>query len=349
MKSYEQAGVQLDPKEALLAGFMNGAVEPVVDDAISDLHRGRSPGFLSVVRSDLLIDFAESLQTRETDGSKAANSSGEDDFRAPFFSSLMRRAQEGDPAAISALPKFVADLGQLSAAMELVLEGQEEVTGWREGRPYIQLIGSFNPQHIGHRTTMGAALRAAGERSSLMAQVVANHPVKKDSLPPYEDRYQAGEEHLYTSSLIDPERVTLIDVPVGPGLSKVGAAQIELLADLSGDDRMRWLVGSDKFISDVQTARGGHSEKRAVIRFKEPRMHLYVARRAAHDISEIEDGINFIQEKYGTGITLVDEPPNEMVLASSASRIRQLRAEGKDEEADRLQFTDLQPPAVAAG
>jgi hypothetical protein len=174
-----------------------------------------------------------------------------------------------------------------------------------------------------------------------MAQVVANHPIKKDSLPPYDGRYRQGERNLYRSSLIDPRRVTLVDVPVSLGLAKNGDAQLELLADVAGDPEMRWLVGSDKFMSDVKTAKQGSDEKRAVVRFADPRVHLYVSRRATQDRGEIQEGIDFVQDRFNTAITLVHEAPNDMVLAASASRIRQLRSEGRDAEADRIQFADL--------
>lgn len=345
--SYETTGVLRSPEEDMLVAFHHGAYDLVHDDLQARLAAGKSPNVLAVVRPELLFGLAEHMlagangEAAETVALPAIDA---DNGRWTQFAAHLRAAEAGDPAAISTLPKFVTTPDQLAYALQLALEHREAVADWRSERPCVQLIGSFNPQHIGHRATMRAALTAAGERASVTAQLVADHPVKKDSLPPYDGRYRGAEYFTYRSTQVDPTRVTILDVPVGPELAKNGAAQIELLADVTGDPEMRWLMGSDKFMSDVRTAREGQLEKRAITRFREPRMHLYVGRRATHPLAELQAGIDFVQERFGTSITLVEEPADEAVLAAAASHIRALREEGRHREADAMQLADIVEP-----
>jgi hypothetical protein len=329
--------VEASPQEAVLLALEQEFFDPAVSSVLSGLQDGASPSFMSIIRPDLLFGLSEELLPAMADVSQEDPA---ESYKTELFRRAAIAAAEGDPAAISALPKFATSLGELLLATELTLDNREAIAAWRTGRPQVQYIGSFNPQHIGHRATMRSALLAAGEQASGIVQVVQNHPIKKDALPPYEGRYAAGEERLYSSRLIDPTRVTQVDVPLGVGLAKVGAAQIELLADVAGDEEMRWLVGSDKFMTDYENVRDGKALDKAGARFEHPRTRLYVARRAIHDPAELEQGINYIVDRYRTKITMVEESPEDVVLGASASLIRSLRASGNNAEADRLEFPD---------
>jgi hypothetical protein len=264
-----------------------------------------------------------------------------DGYKADFFDRYVTAAEDGDPAAISTLPKFVTSVGQLATTLELTLDNQEAVTNWRSGREHIQFIGSFNPQHVGHRATIRSTLDVAGERSSGMAQVVENHPIKKDSLPPYRGRFTDGERKLYASTLLDPTRVTQLDVPLGLGLAKQGVAQIALLAEVTGDSKLRWLMGSDKFMTDTNNVRAGKALDKAGVRFADERVHLYVARRDTHEQSELDAAIDYLGDRYGTTVTMVPESPEPIVLGAAGSKIRALRAEGQHSAADYMEYYDL--------
>ena len=61
-----------------------------------------------------------------------------------------RDAIQGDPEAISTLPKFVTSLGELAIVSELTLDNLAAVQEWHARGLYLQNIGSFNPQHVGH-------------------------------------------------------------------------------------------------------------------------------------------------------------------------------------------------------
>ena len=159
------------------------------------------------------------------------------------------------------------------------------------------------------------------------------------TLKSLETAYINGRYDLFQSTLIDNTRATQLDVPAGIGLAPVGVAQIELIAETTGDEGLRWLVGSDKFMTDVTTAQAGR--EKVIQRFTEPRLHLYVARRADHDPEELQAGVEYVVERFDTKVTLVKEPDGENVLTASASKIRALRAEGRHEEADAIEFSDL--------
>lgn len=264
-----------------------------------------------------------------------------DGYKSNLFEHYMTAAENGDPAAISTLPKFVTSVGQLATTLELTLDNREVVANWLDGRKHVQFIGSFNPQHVGHRATIRSTLDVAGERSSGMVQVVENHPVKKDSLPPYRDRFTDGERRLYASTLLDPTRVTQLDVPLGLGLAKQGVAQIALLAEVAGDNQLRWLVGSDKFITDTNNVRAGEALDKAGVRFADGRVHLYVARRDTHEQGELEAAVDYLDDRYGTTVTIVPESPEPLVLGAAASKIRALRNGGQHSAADDMEYYDL--------
>jgi nicotinic acid mononucleotide adenylyltransferase len=333
----EQLLVQPSPEEEMLLALNSGNYDLAVNSTISGVQAGEAPGFMSVLRPDLLGNL--SLRLWQTAATLPQTEADPEAYKTRLFNTYLAAAEQGDPAAMSALPKFATTIGNLLTATEVTLENMDAIAAWHTGRPYVQFIGSFNPQHVGHRSTIAATLEAAGANASGIVQVVQNHPIKKDSLPPYDGRFKQGEEKLYSSTLLDPTDVTLLDLPLGLGLAKQGTAQIELISSITGDDKLRWLVGSDKFMTDVNNVRSGKALDKAGVRFSN--VHLYVARRDTQSLEEVMEGAAYVSEKFGANVTVIPESQDPLILGAAASKIRALRAEGRHEEADLMEYPDI--------
>jgi phosphopantetheine adenylyltransferase len=321
-------------EENTLIALRSGMYGLAAEDMMDGLRFSRSPGVLAVANTAALYGVSEALWS-STELPPDAQPTG---YKSQIFDTYLIAAAEGDPTAISLLPKVATTAGQLVTALELILDNRSTLTEWRQGRSYVQFIGSFNPMHVGHRTSIATTLDVAGERSSAIVQAVADHPIKKDSLPPYRERFVPAEEKLYSSSLIDLARATMLDVPLSLGLAKVGTAQIRLIADVAGDT-MRWQVGSDKFMADVRNVRQGKALDKAGARFSD--VHLYVARRETEDTEELQAGIDYVRDRFGATVTLLPEATDPLVLSAAASKIRALRAEGNHLLADAMEFPDI--------
>lgn len=324
-------------EERPLIALDAGAYDPITDSILLGLSENRSPGIMSVIRPDLLRGLSAHIAatvTRRDDGTQDSET-----YKTQLFQAYWAHAEQGDVAAMSVLPQFVSSIGSLASTVELTLDNFAAISEWRNNRSYVQFIGSFNPQHVGHRDTIRATLEVAGNSASGIVQVVENHPIKKDSLPPYRGRFIQSEERLYTSTLLDATTVTALDLPLGLGLAKQGIAQIALLARLTGDNTLRWLVGSDKFITDVENVRNGKALDKAGARFSN--VQLYVARRDTESKEAVEAGMAYVRNRFDAAVTLVPETDNPLVLAAAASKIRQLRSEGRQAEADIMEYADL--------
>jgi phosphopantetheine adenylyltransferase len=322
------------PEEQMLIALRDGQYKAASKKLLEDLSIGEPPRILSVVRPDILFPLADILLCCLPHTKNIQQS----EYTAERFAVHIDEAISGNPAAISALPKFATTPDELTTALKLALEAKETLVNWREGRSYVQFTGSFSPMHIGHRAAISHTLEAVGGRSSALVQAVTDHPFKKD-LPPYRERFDPGEQKLYRSRLIDPMRVTMIDVPQGSGLAANGCEQMRLLATVCGDSEMRWQVGSDKFLRDVSDVRAGKKLSEAGERFRY--VHQYVVRRATEDPGEIEKAIEYVQERFGATVTQVPVPDDELTLNAAATHIRLARAAGDHGTADRIELSDL--------
>ena len=333
----EFPNTHVSSEEANLIALCNEQYDAVAGSLIDGVYEGKSPALLSVVRPELLKGLAESAW--KSASSRASIPHEDAGYKARLFSHYLSCAEHGNVEATSTLPKFATTLGELAISSEMILDSLDAVSEWRLARKHVQFIGSFNPQHIGHRFTVKRMLETAGGNANCIMQVVQDHPIKKDSLPPYKDRFKQGEARLYASNLIDPATVTLLDVPLSMGLAKKGDAQIALLAHVTGDKKGRWLVGSDKFMTDVRNVQNEKALDKAGVRFSN--IELFVARRATEDAMEVEEGANYVRERFGAEVRLIPEIEDRHILMASASSIRAYRAEGQHAKADLLEFGDL--------
>ncbi len=327
------------PQEQQLLDLESGNFERVAQTVAEDVQRGQSPSILSVVRPDLLFDFAETWLGSAPPELPVAIQGG---YKSEYFDRLAGMAEGGEAAEIVAFPKFATSLGQISLALEVVLSNRDIVTGWQAERHYLQYLGTFDPQHIGHRIGVQSALLAAGGRSSVIATTMGSHPFKTGFNRPYVDRFTAAEQRFYESPLIDNTRLTTLDVPGALGLGAANYEQMQLLADLAGDSQMRWTIGSDKFLLDANAIRAGEAVPRARARFANSALHPYVIHRQSDDFTELENSIDYITDTFSTEVTLVEELPYDCAPASS-SKIKQLRAEGRNVEADHMEYYELTP------
>lgn len=324
-------------QEELIMRLGHYAYETAIPHIIMGLKKGCSPSALSVARPDVLIGFAEAWRVNEYQDSDEV---WERTYKTDHFDKLVRIAAEGDPAAIESLPKFVTSLGQLALVASLVLDHQDALKAWHRDRVYIQYLGTFDPQHIGHRIAVRSVLTTVGEGASAIIHVMDKHPSKVNLSNSYGDRYRESEERFYESPLLDNMKVTQVDIPGGRGLAREYPLQMALLASFSGDVKHRWLTGSDKLLFDVNTIKQHGVETKAAARFSDPKMHAYVVFRQSDNRVELENGIDYVSERFGTPITLIDELTYDCAPASS-SRIKKLRADGKEDEANHMELYEL--------
>lgn len=328
-------------QEELLLKLGHGAYESAILRIQADLVEGRSPSALSVARPEIAVGFAETFRRADLDLSASAVES----YKAPYFANYADRAASGDPSAIEALPKFVTSLAQVAFYAELVLANQEALVEHRTDRPFLQYLGTFDPQHIGHRVAVQSGLMTAGEQSSALLHVMGQHPRKRNFLASYDERFVESERRFYESSLLDNERITQLDVPGGVGLAAQYPLQMELLTDFVGDSELRWLTGSDKLILDAAAVRDAPESsggKKAITRFSDPQMHAYIVHRQSDNKAQLENDVDYVIDRFRTKITVVEEQPYDCAPASS-SKVKQLRAEGRHAEADHMELYELQP------
>lgn len=334
------SGIEPTPQEELLLKLGEGAFDAAVWHIAADVSEGKSPSVLSIVRPDIAAGFADAFKHS---GVKTTDCAVES-YKISHFDSYANRAAEGDLSAIEALPKFATSLAQVAFYAELVLASKEALAEQRTHRPFLQYLGTFDPQHIGHRVAVQSGLLTAGEESSALLHVMGQHPRKKNFQSSYAQRFDESEKRFYESSLLDNDRITQIDVPGGVGLATQYPLQMELLADITGDDERRWLTGSDKLILDATAVRGredSSTSRKAMTRFSDPKMHAYIVHRQSDDKTTLENDVDYVVDRFGTKMTIVDEQPYDCAPASS-SKIKQLRAEGRNAEADHMELYELQ-------
>lgn len=312
------------------------AFDTAIPRILGELSCGNSPSALSVARPDILVGFAEAWKATDIQ----AESADEVTYKQEYFDQLSEVAASGDPSAIEALPKFVTSVGQLAIVSDLILDHKEQLEAWHAGRAYIQYLGTFDPQHIGHRIAVASALATEGESGSAILHTMGHHPRKKNFSASYEDRSNQAEQRFYESPLLDNRLITHVDVPGGVGLAESYPAQMALLASVSGDSEYRWLTGSDKLLLDVEAIKKSHSAEKAARRFSDPNMHAYFVHRKSDKREEFENGIDYVIDKFGTKITIVEEEPYDCAPASS-SLVKDLRRMGRHDEANHMEFYEL--------
>lgn len=328
------------PQEELMLKLGHGAFDAAILHIATELSKGRSPSVLSVARPDIAVGFAEAFRSSDIN----ATAPVADDYKAAHFDNYADRAATGDLGAIEALPKFTTSLAQVAFYADLLLSNREALTERRTDRPFLQYLGTFDPQHIGHRIAVQSGLITAGEESSAILHVMAQHPRKKNFQSSYDQRFDESERRFYESSLLDNERITQVDIPGGVGLAAQYPLQMELLADFAGDDELRWLTGSDKLILDATAVRDASDSsvgRKAMSRFSDPKMHAYVVHRQSDDKNLLENDVDYVIDRFGTRITIVDEQPYDCAPASS-SKVKQLRSDGRHAEADHMELYELQ-------
>ena len=331
--------IEPTPEEQLLLKLGNKAYRASAEHIVDELQKGRSPSILSITRPDLLVGFATAWRSFAGDFDPVRPP--HDSYKKAHFDRLFDSAAMGDPAEIEALPKFVTTLGQIGLVAELILDNQASIQDWHAGRKYIQYLGTFDPQHIGHRIAVQSSLTTEGNDSSAVIHVMEQHPRKKSFTASYDERYEISEERFYESTLLDNTRITQVDVPGGVGLAEQYPRQMELIADISGDQEHRWLTGSDKLLLDAAAVRKGVSAQKAIARFSDPKMHAYITHRKSDDRQALENEIDFVTDYFGTKVTLVNELPYDCAPASS-SRVKQLRSEGRHIEANHMELYELE-------
>lgn len=330
-------GNDTTPQELQAILIRDAVFDSAVTSIVDGVHQGNSPSMLSVLQPDLLEGFAQAWLQKSDEIEEVETAPS---YKDELYDLHESAATEGDPAAILALPKFATTLGRLTLAMELVVTHKDAVAAWQGDRAYLQYLGTFDPQHVGHRIGVQSALITAGENSSVIAHVMDGHPRKSDFRSPYGVRYREAEQRFYASEFIDNTRLTQIDIPGGVGLANVGLEQMKLLADLCGDQELRWVIGSDKLLLDADAIRMGRAPSKASLRFSDPRMHAYVIHRQFDDRTRLEGTVDYVTDSFGTAITLVDELPYDCAPASS-TRVKELRALGRDVEADHMELYEL--------
>ncbi|HSX35078.1 MAG TPA: hypothetical protein VLF62_05550, partial [Candidatus Saccharimonadales bacterium] len=277
--------LQPTPQEELLMAMHQGEFGVAVDGVARVLAAGGSPSMLAVVRPETYIGFAEQWLANP-DSAAIDRPNARTAYKNDLFRPHLLAAAGGDMAALSALPKFVTSGAQLTIAAAITLDNREALARHREDTRYLQCLGSFDPQHVGHRVAIGAtteAVMAEGRKAHALVHVMGDHPRKVFDAP-YAQRYVQSERRIYQSPWLSQEDVTQVDVPGGKGLAARGLSQMALLAEVTGDRGIRWVIGSDKLLLDVDMVQTQPDKaEKAAARFDDPRMDIDVVHRQNDD------------------------------------------------------------------
>lgn len=333
------SGIATSPQEQLLISLQNNQLEETIEACASTDQFKTLTGFLAIARPELLINFAHTFSQHLPVASEPIFI---ENYKSKLFEEYLPLAEQGNLSIVRSLPKFAMDIGQLAVAMELVLSHKNRLVDDQENNAHLQYLATFDPQHIGHRIAIQSALTTMKLGSQAVVHIMANHPFKPQ-LTPYQSRYDTSEERLYKSPLLNNATITQVNLPGNVGLgSSIGVPQMEMLADVSGDSKLRWLIGSDKFLLDTYKIRNNRLASKAIARFLHPRLEAYVVQRKSEDLSQLQNSIDYIHDIYGTEIYTFEELPYDCAPASS-SRIKALRAAGDHVAADHMELYELAP------
>lgn len=169
---------QMTTQEDLLWSTMNSRLEikRLLNESNANVFK-YSPSFLSIARSDILIRLAQNQLKANVEYTPDA--SPQNDWKAKLYSKYHAAALSGNTGALFQLPKFVSNLYMLNEFFRLLVGAESSGSLENRNKVHLQYLGTFDPQHIGHRIVITSVLKAmGGDSTHVVTHIMGNHPLK---------------------------------------------------------------------------------------------------------------------------------------------------------------------------
>lgn len=263
-----------------------------------------------------------------------------------FFNYTLKQIENGHNNLIPHLPKGITNKKQLAIYLSLIRQRYDD--SLLVAKKHTQLLiypGSFDPMHYGHRV-MIASLLDKTAHSQLVVNVNSYQPRKPWLEETYAQRFADLEYKLLKSDITDPYRTCAVDFRFGVPEGQDYLRQTRMQAFMAGDATLRWVVGGDKFLSEVERVKDEQSRNivgRSLARFSLPHMSIYIVPRKGQDISLFNDLVTHYNTTCKATFVLVEEKDYEGSPISS-TLIRDYLAKDDVElrrEAKRMESIDL--------
>jgi hypothetical protein len=257
---------------------------------------------------------------------------------------LLAAAEAGrdqpDPSLIA-----LAALADLVAVLAPDLRGRLQLPAGAPVTPLYQFLGSHNPYHAGHRAMLRSLAATIHSGATLAVTTMGVNQVKGLTMDDYRARHGCVVRGLRQMPTLATCVVTAVDLPSGIGLSRDTLAHSLLLAAIAGDDTVRVVMGSDKFVADAAILARGAGEPRVprlLTKYDDPGRHYTVVVRTDEDEETVTRLADRHRHRYASRIDVIVSIADRLGLSSS--RIRALRASLDLHDAalaDQLQYGDV--------
>ncbi len=217
---------------------------------------------------------------------------------------------------------------------------------YRDSAPLYQLLGSYNPFHVGHRVMISAVMQAC-EPARISVSTHGVRATKGLSTESYGRRHWDVARAIALTPSMRATSASAVDLPTGVGYCVDEMQQPRLLASLAEDSFVRVVIGSDTFLSEMRT----YHDRSAALSSREWLHRRYGGQNWIFIVLlrvEDEPGeVNALIERYADGlVSQVRLIPNigYHPAPASSSRIRALRISADPDDwdlADLLQHGDV--------
>ncbi|HEV7455104.1 MAG TPA: hypothetical protein VGO07_07645 [Candidatus Saccharimonadales bacterium] len=318
----------------------------------ADAIRRGSLSFLSVANGSLLAAIAaQPGQVFAGFGTAAADYYKKypelRDIKNAFFEYTLHRVVNGETVLLPHLAKGITSRKQVDRYLQL-LDGASDTL--RQAPPAITKLlvypGTFDPMHYGHRLMIASLLDKVGAGASLAINVNSYQARKNNLAETYERRLADMEYKLLKSDILDPYRVCVMDFRFGAQEGEDHLRQTRMQAFMARDRRLHWVIGGDKFLSEVergQAEEAAGTTGRTLSRFNLDTMSIYVVPRKGQDMALFRQQVAQHNARYAAEFVLAEEKAYDGAPIS-ATLIRTYRDHSDAElrrEAERMEKVDL--------
>jgi hypothetical protein len=214
--------------------------------------------------------------------------------------------------------------------------------------PLFQSLGSHNPYHVGHRVMIRTLCNDVGTGLGwISVSTMGRNRLKNLDLGSYAARHAAVINGLATAPSTRRSPVSAVDIPTGVGACHDTLWQSHLLATLAGDEKIRVVMGSDKFAADMAQLAAPTVDQAALARLRrkydDPARSFLVVVRAEDD----PDAIRALAARHQAGLAgsiRVLPKVHYWPAPASSTRIRQLRQSARPADsrlAERFEHGDV--------
>lgn len=274
-----------------------------------------SVSFLSVMRFDLLAKVAS--QPNIFLPGFAANASDyykkypqllqakKDLFRFTLWS-----VSKGRYDLTPQLAKGVTDKKSLYTYLKMINEKQGLLAKNTASRGLLIYPGTFDPMHYGHRAMIASLLEGLEPTIHLAVNINSYQARKPNLEATYERRLADLEHRTLRSSILDPYRVCAMDFRFGAKESEDHIRQTRLQSYMAGDSRLRWVIGGDKFLTEVERQKKEEAQGvigRTLSRFRLKDMTIYIVPRKGQDRRQLKGLAEQLSQTYPAEFVYIDE------------------------------------------